>query len=283
MAGDVEILLTADPHDFAAHASGFLADRPERNVAATVLASIISGRYAGSGPRFAYGRSPSGQTRFAALRTPPWPLLVSDLEPTLAPALIHRWLADDPGLPGVSGLPAAARAVASTWRDRTGGRSHCHMRTALHCLERVLDPQRPAPGRLRLPEADERDLLVAWNEAFEREAGVVVSGQSEALVDERLSYAGWAIWDDQGPVCLVGVNRAVAGAVRVGPVYTPPESRNRGYASAAVAAASRRALAQGASRCLLYTDLANPTSNRIYAQVGYVRLADWEEHTFLSA
>jgi predicted GNAT family acetyltransferase len=281
MGDRVEITLTGEPADFAAAAEAFLAARPERNVAATVLNGVLAGQYTDDrGRLFAYGRDQDGRTRLAALRTPPWPLLVSDLEPGLAPLLVDRWLAEDDGLAGVSGLTDAARAVASAWRERMGGQTYCRMSQALHRLERLQDPPRPGPGSLRLPEAHERGLLVKWNDAFENEAGTVISGQSEARVDARLAHDGWLVWDDQGPVSLVGLNRPVAGAVRVGPVYTPPEHRNRGYASAAVAAASRRALAQGATGCLLYTDLANPTSNKIYAQIGYVRLADWEEHAF---
>ncbi|HZU61333.1 MAG TPA: GNAT family N-acetyltransferase, partial [Solirubrobacteraceae bacterium] len=60
----------------------------------------------------------------------------------------------------------------------------------------------------------------------------------------------------------------------------PPEQRGRGYATTAVAAFSRRALIRGAHTCMLYTDLGNPTSNRIYAAVGYRRVAEWEEHAF---
>jgi predicted GNAT family acetyltransferase len=79
---------------------------------------------------------------------------------------------------------------------------------------------------------------------------------------------------------MVGVSPPVAGVVRIGPVYTPMEHRRRGYAGSAVAAASRRALARGAERCMLFTDLANPTSNKIYAEVGYRRVGDWEELAF---
>jgi predicted GNAT family acetyltransferase len=67
----------------------------------------------------------------------------------------------------------------------------------------------------------------------------------------------------------------------IGPVYTPPERRRRGYAGAGVAAISRRLLAAGASRCLLFTDLDNLTSNKIYHEVGYRRFADWEQHRFV--
>lgn len=68
----------------------------------------------------------------------------------------------------------------------------------------------------------------------------MVTGESAALVHERLRSRGWLVWDDHGPASLVDANPPVAGAVRIGPVYTPPERRNRGHASIAVAAASRR-------------------------------------------
>ena len=85
-------------------------------------------------------------------------------------------------------------------------------------------------------------------------------------------------WDR--PASLVSVAPAVAGVARIGPVYTPPERRRRGYAGMAVAEVSRRLLARGVHTCMLFTDLANPTSNKIYAEVGYRRFGDWEEYEF---
>jgi predicted GNAT family acetyltransferase len=72
----------------------------------------------------------------------------------------------------------------------------------------------------------------------------------------------------------------VAGVVRIGPVYTPVGARRRGYSSSAVAALSRQALEAGAHTCMLFTDLTNPTSNKIYADVGYRRFGEWEEAEF---
>jgi predicted GNAT family acetyltransferase len=97
------------------------------------------------------------------------------------------------------------------------------------------------------------------------------------MVDVRLRDEGLLLWDDEKPVSMIGLNPPVAGVVRIGPVYTPPPLRRRGYAGSAVAAVTRRALAGGVRRCMLYTDLANPTSNKIYAEVGYRRCGDWEE------
>jgi predicted GNAT family acetyltransferase len=155
------------------------------------------------------------------------------------------------------------------------------MSQALHVLSEVRDPPRPGPGRLRSPTAADRPLLVEWMRAFAEEAGTAIPSQAERLVDERIAYGGLFLWDDSGPVPLLGATRPVGGVVRLGPVDTPVQHRRRGYASSAVAALSRLQLSRGNRRCMLYTDLANPTSNKIYAGVGYARIADWEEHTFI--
>jgi predicted GNAT family acetyltransferase len=87
------------------------------------------------------------------------------------------------------------------------------------------------------------------------------------------------VWDDGRAVCEVANAPPTSGVARLGPVYTPPEFRGRGYASSAVAARTRLAIQNGL-RCALFTDLANPTSNKIYADVGYRRVADWDEIEF---
>jgi hypothetical protein len=59
---------------------------------------------------------------------------------------------------------------------------------------------------------------------------------------------------------------------------TPPPLRGRGYASSAVAALARRLFGDGAEQVVLFTDLTNPTPNRIYGEIGFRRLAEYEEH-----
>jgi predicted GNAT family acetyltransferase len=154
------------------------------------------------------------------------------------------------------------------------------MRQAMHELTVVMDPAHPPAGRLREPSDAERSTLIDWMGAFIAEAGVVADADIAGHVDVRLRLGGLLVWDDGGAVSLVGMQPRVAGVVRIGPVYTPPEHRRRGYAGAAVAQACRRALAEGVERCTLFTDLANPTSNKIYAEVGFRRMSDWEEHVF---
>jgi predicted GNAT family acetyltransferase len=273
----VRFVLTRDAEEFAEHAGGLLSAGLECNVLATVLMTVLEGAHRDPPPIFALGVAQPDEVSFAAMRTPPWPLLTSPLEPGHADALVDLWLRHDPDLPGVSGVPQTARAIAAAWERRTGGTARRTFSEAMHVLDEVQDPPWPAPGTLRLPRRGERDLLVRWTEEFIGETGLVGGAQAEQMVDARLRRQGLLVWDDGGPVSLVGVNPAVAGVVRIGPVYTPRPCRRRGYAGSAVAAVSRRALAGGADRCMLYTDLANPTSNKIYAEVGYRRCGDWEE------
>jgi predicted GNAT family acetyltransferase len=91
----------------------------------------------------------------------------------------------------------------------------------------------------------------------------------------------WWLWEDGEPVSLASCSAPTPTGIRIGPVYTPPERRGRGYATALVAELSRRLLAEGHRACYLYADLANPTSNAIYERIGYRRVADSAEISFL--
>jgi predicted GNAT family acetyltransferase len=89
------------------------------------------------------------------------------------------------------------------------------------------------------------------------------------MVRPQRGYGGVTLWlRDGDPVSLAGITRQTAGMVRAAPVYTPPAHRGHGYAAAVTAAVSRAALDAGAREVLLFTDLANPTSNRVYERLG---------------
>ena len=84
--------------------------------------------------------------------------------------------------------------------------------------------------------------------------------------------------DGDAPRHLTGANPPAYGVARIGPVFTPKEHRGRGYASAAVAEVSRQLQAEG-SRVTLFTDQANPTSNRIYVALGFEPVVDMVDLT----
>lgn len=278
------LVITRDVEEFAARTEAFLNQRLEHNVLATVLSGIRHRGGFGKDPAlYAYCHADGDPDRIeaAALRTPPWPLLAANFnQPAQAEELIRRWFREDPLVPGVSGEPATAQAISRAWQTVTGGHAEREFAEAMHTLTAVTPPARPAPGELRQAAPDDRPLLMAWERAFVRETGLGTGENAEPTINRRLAHDLQFVWVDGDPVATVGINPPVAGTCRIGPVYTPPEHRNRGYATTAVATVSQLLLDRGAERCMLFTDLANPISNRIYAAIGYVRFADWEQHGF---
>ena len=134
-------------------------------------------------------------------------------------------------------------------------------------------------GSPRVATAEDTELLVAWVEAFADEISLgapSTTSDAERMVEARLAgpNSGFLLWEDDGPASLAGWGGPTPNGVRIGPVYTPPDRRSRGYGSAVTAAVSADQLDAGRRFCFLYTDLANPTSNAIYQRIGYRPMSD---------
>lgn len=214
-----------------------------------------------------------GEVVGCAFRTPPHNLGLTRLPTDALPALVSDAAAVYATLPAVLGPPGEADAFARLWCERTGGTPREGMRQRIFRLGRLEPPSEPAPGRLRAAGAEDLPLVASWIEAFEREAGVAVPG-ARRRAEEAIAGGRTFLWEDGEPVCLVGYAGETPNGRRIGPVYTPPERRGSGYATAAVAELSRRTLAGGKRFCFLYADLANPTANRIYERLGYRPVAE---------
>jgi GNAT superfamily N-acetyltransferase len=224
----------------------------------------------------------AGPVRGAFLHTPPFPVLLTALPAGAAASLAATTLAGRL-LGGVNAYPEAAAAFGKAWQEITDGRVDVHRRTRLYRLTELTWPDPRPDGEPRLADEDDAALLTEWFTAFAREVEDVGGKTDQAAsVRDRLSYQGLTVWQTAHgePVSLAGLTRQVAGMVRVGPVYTPPDRRGHGYASAVTAAVSERALAGGADEVLLYTDLANPVSNSIYQRIGYRPVEDRVVLTF---
>jgi hypothetical protein len=275
----VELWVGFDAEGFAARAQDFVEASLERNVLATVLAAVRSGRY--DEAIFAVVSDESGATVAAAVRTPPHLLLVDGAiaEPA---AFMQAWLGIDAACPGVSGPPALARSLAGAWAHERSGTADLRVQEALHVLERVRAPDPPVPGVLRLADWRQSARLADWGVAFAADAGSNHPASAAASIQHAVREQRLYVWDLAGEsVSMIGHSLRIAGTVRIGPVFTPRQLRGHGYATAATAALSQRLLDQGADRCMLYTDLANPVSNHIYAKIGYERIADWVEYRFV--
>jgi GNAT superfamily N-acetyltransferase len=279
----MEIVLHDDAGAFAAAAGPLLQADPLRH---TMAISVLDAMHRGGEPSAVLLTvHEAGEVTAAALRSPGRSTLVSALPPRLAPA-VERALAEaDPEADGAHGPVAEAEAFAAARVARTGCRVEHAMRQRLFALD-VLVPPRGVPGRARRADEGDVALLGAWRRAFGAEAGIdggwsgPVSAEEHVARSLRLG-AGELIWEVDGTaVAQASARPVIAGASRIGPVYTAPEHRGHGYAAAVTAAASRWALDQGAQRVLLFTDLANPTTNRLYPRIGYRPVYDAVELRF---
>jgi uncharacterized protein len=230
-----------------------------------------------------------GETVGAALRTLPYNLILARPRTPQAVAELADALVGEE-LPGVVGAEPEAVEFAELWSGRLGIRARTSMRQGVYALEQV-EPPPAAPGAARVATSADRELALRWWVAFGEEVlheGGPGRDRAEETLDHRLSSAtaGILLWEYDGePVSLAGWGGPTPNGIRVGPVYTPPELRGRGYATALTADLSQRLLDgelfEGGRRfCFLYTDLANPTSNAIYERIGYRRVAESAEIVF---
>jgi len=257
---------TENPSQVVDDAASFLATDPVRhNLILTLLQTRIARPEAG---RY-WVVEIDGDVVGVALQSPlNFFATVTPMPTQAVRALVDHIVDGGVALPGVTGEAATAASFAGQWAERTRSAAHPDQGQRLYEVEHVIAP-RAAPGEMRRATGEDRDLLVVWLRAFQAETGDPGPDAPE-YVERRVRQGQLHIWDDAVglPAAVAGVSDPAAGAVRVGPVYTPPEQRRQGYASALVAVLSDAARSVG-QRCLLYTDLGNPTSNAIYVAIGY--------------
>jgi hypothetical protein len=223
----------------------------------------------------------------AAMMTPPYRLVLSLTESREALELIARDVHEfRPDTPGVTGPVPVAHRFAEIWQALTGQAFHKRMAERLYKLERVKPPS-GVSGRMRRAIAGDRALLTEWLIAFQKEAfegDEVDMPAVERTVNNMLTLppdmTGVYLWEDPQAVSLTRYGGRTPHGMRIGPVYTPPEFRGRGYASACVAEVSQYLLDGGRTFCTLFTDLANPTSNHIYQTIGYEPVCDVDAYKF---
>jgi GNAT superfamily N-acetyltransferase len=273
--------LTEDLETFLTNAGGFLRARPAANTIMLTATEALRAKgpaaFGGAAPLFGWQAGPGGTIGAAFLHTPPYPVVLTGMTDAAAAELaaeLARWGGRE--VPGVNANPGPGAAFAAAWRANTGQAAHTGMRMRLYALGTLLPPDPPPPGAARTAAAPDRDLMLAWLDAFQEEAQPGGPNESQRVVEDRLGYGGLVLWEHEGrPVSLAGRNRPAAGQARVGPVYTPPELRGRGFGGAATTAITQAALDDGAEGVVLFTDLANPTSNTLYQRLGYRPVSDW--------
>lgn len=219
----------------------------------------------------------------AAIHTPPYNMVLacdSDNYREIIATIINLLDERHYTIPGIVSREPIALAFAEQIQSRTGQDFSTAMQMRLYALSSVDLPTRQK-GFLRMATEDDLNTVVDWTIEFQREAlpHEPASSPRETIL-KRIQREEFALWDDNGPVSMAARARATRSVITVNYVYTPRELRGHGYATACVAAFSERLLDEGFRQCILFTDLANPTSNSIYQKMGYHPLCDFTHYHF---
>jgi uncharacterized protein len=271
----------ADADAFLATAESWLLDAEAENNLLLGIALGRRGRPPTDPPSYWASVRDANGVVGCACRTPPHPVVLSRMPPRAVASLSEDVGAVYSSLSGVNGPTAGAEALAVVWIARHGGQWRTRFRLRLHELTRVSFEGPLAPGALH--KAGNADLALAreWMDEYVRDTGIAPLAPD--LTQQLIGRGRLNFWlDGGGPRAMVASTRETRSGCAINTVYTPPQFRRRGYATAAVATLSETLLGTGRRFCCLYTDLANPTSNSIYAKIGYRPIRDDMEIAFES-
>ena len=219
----------------------------------------------------------------AAMMTPPHNLVVyghqGDIDGGIR-ALVDDLASGEWSIPGVFGPSDVARRLAALWGEATGRGFDLVQRQRVYALSEVALPV-PERGRLRLARVTDTALAAQWRTAFHMEIfGEADPEKMEEATRLRTEQEDIYLWEDRQPVSIAMKTRPTRNGISVTLVYTPPELRRRGYATACVGELSRLLLDTGWKFCALFADLSNPTSNHIYRNIGYKPVCDYDVCVF---
>lgn len=281
----MKLVIFDEPQRFAERVYDYLSpNEAANNLLFGLSATLVENpnRYGPDDPLF-FAAVEESEIGAVALVTPPHNLVLSRILDLEYARFLAREINKVARLPGVGGPSEEARAFCDEWLAVTGVEAHLAMKQRIYQLEKVTQPA-PVSGYLRDATPEDKPLLYRWIKGFQQDTDPsgAAAGRPEATVEGffEATDRGAVIWEDEEPVSMAAYMGPTPNGIRVGAVYTPSELRMRGYASACVAALSQRLLDGGRKFCFLYTDLANPTSNHIYREIGYEPVCDVDLYRF---
>jgi GNAT superfamily N-acetyltransferase len=277
----VKVLFSEDPAFVLRRTEKFLSSEP---VLHNLILSILHSRVTQGDPGRYWIALHEEETVGVVVQSPlEYPATLTPMGPQAVMALVDAIAEAGVTLPGVNGDAATAASFAGQWSERCKSAAAPFQGTRLYEFLghefSDLGEGPPTEGHLRQAGPRDRSLMILWTRAFQDEIGESAN-DTEIRVDRWLAAGQIWVWDRNGETTSMAVSREPAqGVVRLSGVYTPPEKRKHGYAAACVHALSKQLRGRG-YRCILYTDLGNPTSNSIYRRIGYKAVAEALRYRF---
>jgi predicted GNAT family acetyltransferase len=279
----VRVEVFGDPERFRRSAGEWLRSDPfTTNVLGVQLRRVLEGLQRPGTEDIWIVVTDDARVTGAAMHTPPFSIFLPRMESGAGAAVAGALNRTGRRLPGAKGERSSVGEFCQAWGELTGTTAHLQRSTRMYRLAQLTPPP-SVEGTARRAEEVDVGLVAKWLAAFLAETGGEEALDVTTVAGRRVAGGEIWLWTARAePTAMSAVSAPAAGVARVGPVYTPPDSRRHGYGSAVTAHASQQALASGAEHVVLYTDLANPTSNAIYQAIGYVPDHDAEERRFMS-
>ncbi|MCM3743715.1 GNAT family N-acetyltransferase [Sporosarcina luteola] len=274
----MEFVQYDDAEQFAAVAEPVIAKNEDVfSLFYGILQAIKAGKYVNP---FMAVVSDGGEKLALLQMTPPHPLnlvIVNESKKDETIDFIIRELrAASVPVPSIISVKQWAVAFAENWELQTGEKQKLLMDQGLYRLDEVEENLEMSPGSWRFASGEDAPLIEKWFALFEEDTNLDRTPME--LIKERVAAfleAGEVfLWEDEGKVVsMMKKSRPTENSVTVSLVFTPKEERKKGYARTMVAQGSQELL-KDYEFCVLYTDMMNPTSNKIYKEIGYKHIAD---------
>lgn len=223
--------------------------------------------------------SEGNQILFSALQTPGRSLTIYGEEGAVPMAI--SWLSQfchetEHTIPGILGPDKLVLSFTQAWPSQAGTPWKLQLRQRVFQLDQVADIPYAA-GKLRPAVSTDQHTIAAWLIDFHLEAiQEDISGSELEKAQQMIHSNRLYVWEDQEIVSMAASTRATRHGITINAVFTPTRFRQKGYASSCVASLSQQLLDQGYQFCSLFTDAANPTSNKIYQKIGYYEVAKFQ-------
>jgi predicted GNAT family acetyltransferase len=263
------------PQAFLAAVEGCLMeDEVMNNLPLGILHNLVKGDQNLVDPPFLAAVLDENKVQLVLVRTTSHLVLSGPENQQAVAAAIDYLIVNDIPVPSIIGPRGVAGLFAEGWRQSSNSPVTVEMAQRIYRLNSV-SPMPPGKGFLRLAAESDLDTLIPWINEFAAEAlNEITENQALLLAKAGIADGTIFIWQNGEAVSMAKKTRPTPNGAAVSLVYTPPEHRKKGYATSCVAALNQRLLDEGYKFCSLYTDLNNPTSNKIYMDIGYKPVGD---------
>lgn len=178
------------------------------------------------------------------------------------------------------------KSIALVFKDifeSTGKQIKVNMEQGIYSCDRVKMPMIKSNVTFRVAQLSEAQKIGEWINEFHNEAvphDPPVNGVelAEAKIGAEMIFV---IEENEKLVSMAAWSRDIETSCSVNLVYTPKHLRKRGFGSLVTAHLTQYLLDSGKKETNLYTDMSNPTSNKIYKSIGYEFVCDSIHYGFM--